>query len=174
MPGSLQTFMKNQSAQLEFQRKVAPLLIFFGIGRLFGGEENQANLPKNFMAEINYLELQPKFIEATASEIQNFRASAAEVRAAGDLGDRPLVVLTAGKDLDAKDLPKGVAKRDMDEFRKIWVNDLQVREAHLSTRGKQVIVADSTHMIPFERPDTVIGAIREVCDAVNAAPTVKQ
>lgn len=174
MPGSLQTFMKNQSAQLEFQRKVAPLLIFFGIARLFGGEENQANLPKNFMAEINYLELQPKFIAATASEIQNFGASAAEVRAAGDLGGRPLVVLTAGKDLDAKDLPKGVEKRDMDEFRKIWVNDLQVREAHLSTRGKQVIVPDSTHMIPFERPDTVIGAIREVCDAVNAAPAVKQ
>jgi pimeloyl-ACP methyl ester carboxylesterase len=173
MPGSMQTFMKKEAEQLEFQRKVAPILIFFGIARLTGGEEGPANLPKSFLQEIKYLELQPKFIEATASEIQSFSTSAAEVRAAGNLGNRPLVVLTAGKDQDPKDLPPGIDKRDLDEFRKIWMNDLQVREAHLSTRGKQVVVPDSTHMIPMERPDTVVGAIREVCDAVKAAPAAK-
>jgi pimeloyl-ACP methyl ester carboxylesterase len=172
MPASMQTFMKKESEQLEFQRKVAPILIFFGVARLTSAEEGPANLPKRFLDEIKYLELQPKFIEATASEIQNFSASAAEVRAAGNLGQRPLVVLTAGKDPDPKDLPKEMEKRDLDEFRKIWMNELQVKEAHLSTRGKQVIVPDSAHMIPFERPDTVVQAIREVCDAVKAAPAV--
>ena len=95
------------------------------------------------------------------------------MRAAGNLGERPLVVLTAGKEEDPKDLPKGLDKRDLDEFRKIWMNDLQVQEAHLSTRGKQVIVPDSTHMIPFFRPDAVITAIREVCEAVKAQPPAK-
>jgi pimeloyl-ACP methyl ester carboxylesterase len=173
MPGSLQAFMKNQSAQLEFQRKVAPILIFFGVARLTAGEEGLPNLPKSFLQEVKYLQLQPKFVEATASEIQNFSASAKEVRAAGNLGERPLVVLTAGKEEDAKDLPKGLDKRDLDDFSKTWMNDLQVQEAHLSTRGKQVIVTDSTHMIPFLRPDTVIAAIREICEAVNTPPPAK-
>jgi hypothetical protein len=170
MPGSLQTFMKNQSKQLEFQRRVAPFLIFFGIARLTSGEEGPPNLPKSFLREVKYLQLQSKFVEATASEIQNFSSSANEVRAAGNLGERPLVVLTAGKEEDAKDLPKGLDKRDLDDFRKIWMNDLQVREARLSTHGKQVIVPDSTHMIPFFRPDSVIAAIREVCEAVEKPP----
>jgi pimeloyl-ACP methyl ester carboxylesterase len=173
MPGSLQTFMKKQSAQVEFQKKVAPILIFFGIARLTSDGDAPPNLPKSFLREVKYLQLQSKFVEAAASEIQNFSASANEVRAAGNLGERPLVVLSAGKEEDQKDLPKGLDKRDLDEFRKIWMNDLQVQEAHLSTRGKQVIVPDSTHMIPFFRPDTVTTAIREVCEAVKAQPAAK-
>jgi pimeloyl-ACP methyl ester carboxylesterase len=169
MTGSLQTFMKNQTAQVDFQKKVAKVLIFFGVARLTSGG-GPANLPKSFIQEMGYLQLQPKFVDATVSEIQNFDASANEVRAAGNLGERPLVVLTAGKEEDAKDLPKGLEKKDVDEFRKIWMNDLQVQQAHLSTRGKQVIVPDSTHMIPFERPEKVITAIREVCEAVKAPP----
>jgi len=170
MPGSLETFMKNQSKQVEFQRRVAPFLIFFGIARLTAGDGGPPNLPKSFLREVNYLQLQSKFVEAAASEIQNFHSSADEVRAAGNLGERPLVVLTAGKEEDAKDLPKGLDKRDLDDFRKSWMNDLQLREARLSTRGKQVIVPDSTHMIPLFRPDTVVAAIREVCEAVVTPP----
>jgi pimeloyl-ACP methyl ester carboxylesterase len=174
MTGSMKTYMKDQTAQLEFQRKVAPLLIFFGIARITSGDEPGLNLPKDFLHELTYLQLQSKFVEATASEIQNFSSiSAGEVRAAGNLGERPLVVLTAGKEEDTKNLPKGLDKRDLDDFRKIWMNDLQVQEAHLSTRGRQVIVPDSTHMIPLLRPDTVIAAIREVCEAVRAQPLSK-
>lgn len=170
MTGSLKTFMKNQTAQVEFQKKVAKALIFFGIARLTAGGDGPPNLPKSFLQEVRYLQLQPKFVDATVSELQNFSASADEVRGAGNLGERPLMVLTAGKEEDAKDLPKGLDKKDLDEFRKIWMNELQVQETHLSTRGKQVIVTDSTHMIPFERPEKVIAAIREVCEAVKAPP----
>jgi hypothetical protein len=81
------------------------------------------------------------------------------------------VVLTAGKEPDLKDLPKGVSKQEMDEFSKVWRDDLQVQLARLSTRGKQIVVPDSTHMIPIERPDAVVSAVREVCDAVkNGTP----
>ena len=55
----------------------------------------------------------------------------------------------------------------MDEQNKVWISALQAEEAHLSTRGDQVVVLDSDHMIPFERPDTLIGAIREVWDALR-------
>jgi hypothetical protein len=63
--------------------------------------------------------------------------------------------------------PPGMSSKDFaDEFHAIWVNDLQVREARLSTRGERIIV-DSTHMMPFERPDAIIAAVRQVCAAVN-------
>jgi hypothetical protein len=99
----------------------------------------------------------------------SFSESANEVRAAGNLGDKPLVVLTAGKSADASQLPPGFPKKEFDDFHEVWVNDLQVKEAHLSTRGERIMVPDSDHMIPFERPDAIVAAIRAVCNAANAA-----
>ena len=96
-----------------------------------------------------------------------------EVRRAGNLGDRLLVVLTAGKSADAKDLPPGVPPQEMQAFQKTWKEDLQVREARLSTRGKQIVVPDSTHMISMERPDAVASAIREVCEGVKSDSSPK-
>ena len=49
----------------------------------------------------------------------------------------------------------------------MWINILQAEEARLSTRGKQVVVEDSGHMIPYERPDSVVSAIREVRAALK-------
>jgi copper oxidase (laccase) domain-containing protein len=81
--------------------------------------------------------------------------------------------LTAGKSVDVKDLPKGVSQQEMQEFQKVWMNELQVKLAQLSTHGKQIVVPDSTHMIPLERPDAVISAVREVCEAVKTTAGTK-
>jgi pimeloyl-ACP methyl ester carboxylesterase len=115
--------------------------------------------------EFRYFELQPKFYAAAMSEIDSFSVSADEVRAAGKLGDKPLVVLTAAKPVTA---PPGLLQKDFDDIQNRWVNDLQVRETHLSTRGRQIILPGSSHMIPFERPDIVVSAINEVWAATNA------
>jgi len=173
MPPSLKKLTEDQVKQLDSQRHLMPILIFFGIARLTAGDDGDSKLSKEFRSKMKYLQLQTKFIDAAFSEIKSFSQSAEEVRRTGNLGDRPLVVLTAGKDLEAKDLPKGVSVEEMREFRKTWVNDLQVRQTRLSTRGKRIIVPDSTHMIPMERPDAVVNAIREVCDAVKAGPAPK-
>lgn len=173
MPPSLKKLTNDQIAQLDGQRRLMPFLIFFGIARLTGDDGGDSKLSKEFRDKMRYLQLQTKFIDAAFSEIKSFAESAEEVRRSGNLGDRPLVVLTAGKDLEARDLPKGVSVEEMREFRKTWVNDLQVRQSRLSTRGKQVIVPDSTHMIPMERPDTVVKAIHQVCEAVQAGPAPK-
>ncbi|MGC2090151.1 MAG: hypothetical protein WA638_12020, partial [Candidatus Acidiferrales bacterium] len=116
------------------------------------------------------LQLQTKFLAATTSELAFFpNTSADEVRASGNLGDKPLVVLTAGKGIVAANLPPGFPVKAYDDFLSIWRNDLQVREAHLSTRGRQIIVPDSDHMIPFERPDTIISAIHDVFTAASSS-----
>jgi hypothetical protein len=49
----------------------------------------------------------------------------------------------------------------------LWIHDLQAQEARLSTRGKQIVVEDSSHMIPYERQDAVASAIHEVWLAVR-------
>jgi pimeloyl-ACP methyl ester carboxylesterase len=53
----------------------------------------------------------------------------------------------------------------VEKLKNLWIHDLQVQEAHLSTHGKQIIVPDSTHMIPIDRPDAVVSAIHEVWSA---------
>jgi pimeloyl-ACP methyl ester carboxylesterase len=147
-----------------------PLLLRFGITRLTAPSMfAQGGIPKDEIAESIYLDLQPKYAEARAGEFAALNQSSSEVRASGKLGDMPLVVLTAGKFvIDDSHLPPGVTRKDLEEYHRQWVEDLQVREVHLSTRGKQIIVPDSGHRIPLERPDAIISAIREIYAALNA------
>src|SRR5580692_6500180 len=172
MPPAIQAFMKKSIEQLKRQQMLAPLLIRFGVARF--SQRNQGEAPgvsKEFGREMLYLQMQPKFMDAAGAEMGSFSESANEVRAAGNLGDKPLAVLTAGKSADAAQLPAGFPKKEFDDFHEVWVNDLQVKESQLSTRGKRIMVPDSDHMIPFERPDMIVAAIREVSAAANAAKT---
>jgi len=79
-------------------------------------------------------------------------------RNAGRLGDRPLVVLTAGKHW----VPDGLEK-EAQEYHEVWVHQLQASLAQLSTRGSQVIV-DAHHGIAGEAPDAVVTAVRQVVE----------
>jgi pimeloyl-ACP methyl ester carboxylesterase len=167
MPPALRALTQRQLAQIKWQQALAPILIYSGVARLLVARDTSGPLPADFRRELHYLQLQPKAFDAALSETTAFQESAEQVRAAGNLGDRPLMVLTAGKDPDPKVLPKELSAKDLIDFREIWVKDLQVRESHLSTRGKQTIVPDSGHMIPFERPDAITAAIREVSQSVR-------
>lgn len=80
-------------------------------------------------------------------------------RSAGDLGDRPLVVLTAGKYWKSDD---PVAAQEIAAFHETWVKQLQPELARLSTSGKQVIVENSGHGIPEEAPEAVAAAVQKV------------
>jgi pimeloyl-ACP methyl ester carboxylesterase len=82
-------------------------------------------------------------------------------RNAGSLGDRPLVVLTAGKYW----APPGFEK-EAAEYHDIWVHQLQPSLVRLSTRGRQVIVDDDHGM--DESPDSIVTAVRQVVDEVRA------
>jgi pimeloyl-ACP methyl ester carboxylesterase len=131
------------------QARTAPFLIDLGIARLMlrarGQEEN------------SYLYLQSKYLRARASELENMRTSAEQARAAGSLGDKPLIILTAGEEPAP---PPGLSKRDLDDYQRIWVSDLQLRLAHLSTKGKRLIVQGSGHDIPADRPDSIVSAVQ--------------
>jgi hypothetical protein len=55
----------------------------------------------------------------------------------------------------------------MEKITNLWINVLQLEEAKLSTGGKQIVVPDNSHMIPYERPDAVVNAIHELWSTVR-------
>jgi len=83
-------------------------------------------------------------------------------RNAGSLGDRPLVVLTAGRYWAPDGLEKEAA-----EYHEIWVHQLQASLVRLSTRGRQIVV-DADHSMD-ESPDSIVTAVRQVVDDVRAS-----
>lgn len=89
-------------------------------------------------------------------------------RAAGNLGNRPLIVLTAGKYFIPRD---PVAAQEVVAFHEVWVHQLQAELARLSTRGKQVIVENSDHGIGFQNPDAVANAAQEIVRQTLSVPS---
>jgi len=114
----------------------------------------------------SHLILQSKYLRARASELEAIQTSAEQARAGGNISEKPLVVLTAGKNSDPT-LRSGLSERDLEAYQRTWVYDLQMRLARLSTRGERIIVPDSGHDIPSERPDTIVNAVRELCEAIG-------
>jgi pimeloyl-ACP methyl ester carboxylesterase len=154
---------RDQRAAL-LDRILSPLRIHLGINRLMtaAGWDGHASLPKKLREEL--LSLDRRSEDAGMAENAADSASWDQVRSAGNLGDRPLIVLTAGKPYDPDPL---LSKEESARQNDMWINVLQAEEARLSTRGKQVVVRDSGHMIPFERPAAVVSAIREVRAALQ-------
>jgi pimeloyl-ACP methyl ester carboxylesterase len=110
--------------------------------------------------------LQSRYLKARASEFENIEVSAEQARTAGYIEDKPLVVLTAGRTIDAG-LKAVLSEADRSAYEGTWVNDLQLRLAHLSTQGRRVVVPDSGHDIPTDRPEAIVNAVRELCASQN-------
>jgi pimeloyl-ACP methyl ester carboxylesterase len=139
-------------------QKWARLLYWLGFTR-FMARPKIANLASPFHPqEWSYFVIQPKFVDASIGEFETIQEGKAELRAAGGLGDKPLIVLIAGKAW--LDIP--APENDKVSLHNSWV-DFHKRLARLSSRGKWIIVPDTGHMIPIERPEAIVGAVQEVC-----------
>jgi pimeloyl-ACP methyl ester carboxylesterase len=131
----------------------APLYIDLGLARV------QLRLQGH---QVPPLLLQSKYLKARASEFDNIEVSAGQARRAGHIDGKPLLVLTAGRAIDAA-LKAMLSEQDRTAYEETWVNDLQIRLAHLSTLGRRVVVPDSGHDMPTDRPDAIVTAVRELC-----------
>jgi pimeloyl-ACP methyl ester carboxylesterase len=87
----------------------------------------------------------------------DIHATVRELHAAGDLGDIPLVVVTAGiiEDEWLATVPKLAARA-------------QVRLAGLSSNAIQVVATDSGHFVHQDAPDVVLAAIEQVVEAARS------
>ena len=155
-----------------------PLIARFGVLR-FAATSERRPPPPNFTPEqadtLAKLEAHPKAFRTDAEQAcaatDGGRIIAREgggnpeindaARNAGSLGDRPLVVLTAGRYW----APDGFEK-EAAAYHEMWVHQLQTSLVRLSTRGRQVIV-DAEHDMA-ESPDSIVTAVRQVVDDVRA------
>lgn len=143
-------------AHFHNQARWAPVFIDLGVARLMLRSRGQD--------DNSYLILQTKYLRARSSELDHIQVSAEQARAAGSLGDKPLIVLTAGR----KPPPTALlSEADLNDYQRVWAGDLQLRLARLSSRGKREIVDDSGHDIPAERPDAIVSAVREIQAAIS-------
>jgi pimeloyl-ACP methyl ester carboxylesterase len=93
---------------------------------------------------------------------QGLPDSLAWVRAQGDLGDLPILVLSQGRQPTAQDVPPGLNLRIMREAFDVHQRT-QARLLALSTRSRRVVVAEAGHYIHWDAPEVVIEQIsREI------------
>lgn len=160
LPASILAPAKADLRRRQRDRTYASVLYFFGISRFLARKDIEGAGEPTDDQEWSYQAIQPKFIRATTSEVEEQFAgdSEAELADAPTLGDRPLVVLIAGKGMWG--LP--LTSQDWVDLRKNWVDGQIQLAQHFSTKGKWQIVSDSTHAIPDERPDAIVDAVREM------------
>lgn len=169
MPEDLRRAYQGQIAQIKRLAPFIPLLARLGIvRRMVHAQQEDYKLTPDLLEEVTYLSSQPKALRAMAAELEaatDNNQDPQQVRrygsAPGTLGEMPLIVLSAGNP------PKDPSIQGL-EFMRVVITDLDVRIARLSTNGMQVVV-DASHFIPFEKPQAVIMAIREVHDATAGA-----
>lgn len=142
----------------------------FGIMRMIGNSSKGADLAPPQVAKMPrdvqpvYLMMlsHPSFFDTTLAELHALPETTAQVRATGDLGDLPLIVLSADSIDEAVLQSIGLG----DDFPAAQLqqafHELQNELAALSTNSTHIMVKDSTHAIPLDKPDAVIKAILDV------------
>src|ERR1700730_4509039 len=169
-PFMLSPFNRMSPSGREFVCSALPFMSRFGIlrflaSRMGGPVPPQSSPEREILVKLN---AQPKALRTQVEEgcaatdggrlVPTLGTGNPELdnaaRDAGSLGDRPLVVLTAGRYW----APPGLEKEAAD-YHEMWVHQLQASLARLSTRGQQLVV-DAHHDMD-EAPAAVVTATRQ-------------
>jgi len=110
----------------------------------------------------------PTSLGALASEANAIPATLSSAGESRVLGDRPLIVLTAGQPQPPAALKAMGITADQGRRVQAASRALHDEQATWSRHGRNDLVPDASHYIQFDRPDVVIGAVREVVAAVRS------
>jgi len=166
MPAEYTRITQQQNGYLSVMGTMAR----FGLLRLMGKDSGQQMLPafiQKLPAEVidQYVTLlsHPSYFDATLGEIQATAQTCDQVRASGDLGNLPLVVITAEESLTPQSVQEIGLPADfpLEQLQATWLI-LQDELAALSTNSTHIIAEGSSHAIHIDRPDVVIEAIRQL------------
>lgn len=131
--------------------------------------KNYEMFPKLVQKEYLATTSSTKAIKALLGEQTYCRESLSELKEAGGfLGDRPLIVISAGIPLTPAET--GLSKLETIIMTFIW-NELQKELLTKSTRSKQIIAKKSNHMIPRYEPDIIVRAVHELVHEYRHPPT---
>jgi pimeloyl-ACP methyl ester carboxylesterase len=140
--------------------------LFRLISSSLNSDKNESQMTREEL--ITELRQQPKSLLNNADTGMVLDESYAEAKAIPSLGDTPLIVLTAGK---AADFGDADLNRQAEAYQLVWVHEIQPKLAALSSKGRQIVVADATHTtIPQE---IVVAAIQDVVNEARQRPLNK-
>lgn len=124
--------------------------------------------PVTDAVQAQMLDFAPTSLDAMLKESTAVEDTLAEAGKLRQLGDRPLVVLTAAM-LYSDEVLKvaGMTREQADRMATTW-KALHDDEASWSRRSEHDVLDDSTHYIQFDRPDAVIAVVRKVVEQVRA------
>jgi pimeloyl-ACP methyl ester carboxylesterase len=109
----------------------------------------------------------PMSVAALARETEAVPATLAAADTMRQLGDRPLVVLTAGMEQPKEALrAMGITREQGIRLREA-ARSMHDEQTTWSRHGRHELVPGATHYIQFDRPDVVVRAVREVVEAVR-------
>jgi pimeloyl-ACP methyl ester carboxylesterase len=145
--------------------KVANALSWTGIPRLVAAHTDSPTIPaQTKLAEDAYIS---RSLGAALQELESLDAILSAAGQLRQLGDRPIVVLTATKPYPAAILK--AMQMTTEQGRRIqtaW-KEMHDEEASWSHHSRHELVPDAMHYIQFDRPDVVIAAVREVVNDVR-------
>ena len=137
-------------------KATAPL----GIPRLLASGDD--SLPKRLSQERSAIYNGTRHLYAVADESAPINKSIAKATdAAPSLGDKPLVVMSAG----SREYP-GFPKKQTTRLDK-QTNEFEAGRQEISENSKLVVAKNSEHYIQFDRPVLVVDSIRRVVDAAR-------
>ena len=172
-PEQVQRFKKVLGRQLEppiGMMRTAAKLAWTGIVRvaMAAGGAGGADPVARTTAAYTPTSLGPMLEELDAMD-----STMAEAGSFRQLGNRPLVVLTAMAPTDPNQLKMmKMSQGESERFKFAW-KEMHDEEATWSTQSEHILVPDATHYIQYDRPDIVIAAVRKVVGLVRnpvAAP----
>ncbi|MES1245698.1 MAG: alpha/beta hydrolase [Acidobacteriota bacterium] len=102
-------------------------------------------------------------------EAAAIKASSEQASRAGSLGDRPVVVLTAGKPLSMS----GISDQGVAAMQQTWL-ELHDELAALSSNSDHRVVEGAGHYIHVDRPEAVVAAVCDVVIAVREGGRVRR
>ena len=128
-----------------------------------------AETPGSWPREIG--RVTPAFLSTSVHALaRETDAIPATLRTASELpsfGDRPFVVLTAGRGQSASALSQMGLTAEQGQRLRAASSALHEDQAARTSHGRHTVVPDASHYIQFDRSDAVIGAIRDVVHFVR-------